>query len=120
MKQDEPAEEKKAGLLFWIPMIWNGFTLLVGLIVGATFIWGSRQPVDAQVSLPGVILTSFTIFDFLMIISPLTLVAMVLLSVFNVMKGGSKTRRFLPLTLSALTQGALTAIFLTSITQPAV
>ena len=100
-------------------MIWNGLTLLVMLIVGLTFLWGSRQAVDAQVSLPNIILTFFTIFDLLLIISPLTLVAMILISIFNVMRGNDKLHRFLPLAFSAVVQGALTALLLTSITQPA-
>ena len=44
---------------------------------------------------------------------------MILLSVFNVLRENDKLHRFLPLTLSAIVQGALTALFLTSITQPA-
>ena len=106
-------------LLYWIPMIWNGLTLAVMLIVGLTFLWGSQQPVDAQVSLPKVILSFFTLFDLLLIISPLTLVVMILLSIFNVMRENDNLHRFLPLTLRAIVQGALTALFLTSITQPA-
>ena len=105
--------------LFWIPTIWNGLSLLVGLVVGLTFLWGSQQAVDAQVSLPKIILSFFTLFDLLLIISPLTLVAMILISVFNVMRENDKLHRFLPLILSAIVQGVLTALFLTSITQPA-
>ncbi len=117
-------KETKKGLnkprpLYWIPMIWNGLTALVGLVVGVTFLWGSQQPVGAQVSLPDIILLFFTLFDLLLIISPLTLMAMILISVFNVMKESDKMHRFLPLTLSAIVQGAMTALFLTSITQPA-
>lgn len=106
-------------LLFWIPMVWNGATVLVALVVGLTFLWGSQQPADAQVSLPNIILTFFTMFDLLLIISPLTLVGMILISIFNVMRESDKLHRFLPLTVSAIVQGALTALFLTSITQPA-
>lgn len=115
------AKKEKQNLrpLFWIPTIWNGLTLLVGLVVGMTFMWGSRQAVDAQVDLPAVILFFFTLFDLLLIISPLTLVAMILVSIFNVMRENDKLHRFLPLTLSAIVQGALTALLLTSITQPA-
>ena len=105
--------------LYWIPMIWNGLTLLVALVVGMTFLWGSQQAVDAQVDLPGIILFFFTVFDLLLIISPLTLVVMIMISIFNVMRESDKMHRFLPLTLSAIVQGALTALFLTSITQPA-
>ena len=105
--------------LYWIPMIWNGLTLLVALVVGMTFLWGSQQAVDAQVSLPKIILSFFTLFDLLLIISPLTLVVMILLSIFNVMRENDNLHRFLPLTLSAIVQGVLTALFLTSITQPA-
>lgn len=116
---DSKKYREKPQLLYWIPMIWNGLTLLVMLIVGLTFLWGSRQAVDAQVSLPNIILTFFTIFDLLLIISPLTLVAMILISIFNVMRGNDKLHRFLPLAFSAVVQGALTALLLTSITQPA-
>ena len=116
---DSKKYREKSQLLYWIPMIWNGLTLLVMLIVGLTFLWGSRQAVDAQVSLPNIILTFFTIFDLLLIISPLTLVAMILISIFNVMRGNDKLHRFLPLAFSAVVQGALTALLLTSITQPA-
>ncbi len=116
---DSKKYSEKPQLLYWIPMIWNGLTLLVMLIVGLTFLWGSRQAVDAQVSLPNIILTFFTIFDLLLIISPLTLVALILISIFNVMRGNDKLHRFLPLAFSAVVQGALTALLLTSITQPA-
>ena len=112
------SSDRKFRPLFWIPVIWNGFTLLVGLIVGLTFLWGSFQPADAQVALPDILLSCFTLFDFLLIISPVTIIVMVLLSVFNVIRESSKMRRFLPLTLSAVTQGAMTALFLTSITRP--
>ena len=105
--------------LFWIPMIWNGLSLLVSLVVGLTFLWGSQQAVDAQVDLPAIILFFFTLFDLLLIISPLTLVVMILISIFNVMRENDKLHRFLPLTFSAIMQGVLTALFLTSITQPA-
>ena len=116
---DSKKYSEKPQLLYWIPMIWNGLTLAVMLIVGLTFLWGSRQAVDAQVSLPNIILFFFTVFDLLLIISPLTLVVMILLSIFNVMRENDKLHRFLPLALSAVIQGALTALFLTSITQPA-
>ena len=118
-ENDSKKYREKPQLLYWIPMIWNGLTLLVMLIVGLTFLCGSRQAVDAQVLLPNIILTFFTIFDLLLIISPLTLVAMILISIFNVMRGNDKLHRFLPLAFSAVVQGALTALLLTSITQPA-
>ena len=44
---------------------------------------------------------------------------MILISIFNVMRGNDKLHRFLPLAFSAVVQGALTALLLTSITQPA-
>ena len=113
-------------LIVSLQSVWNdsGFEGLTSgnvimLIVGLTFLWGSRQAVDAQVSLPNIILFFFTLFDLLLIISPLTLVVMILLSIFNVMRENDKLHRFLPLALSAVIQGALTALFLTSITQPA-
>ncbi len=99
-------------------MIWNGLTLLVFLIVGVTFFIGSRQPSGSAADLPDFIMFIFALFDFLMIISPLTLAAMVLISVFNVMQSGSKMRRFLPLVFSTILQGALSALLLTSITRP--
>ena len=119
MSDKGKSREKKLRPLFWIPVIWNGLTLVIALVVGLTFLWGSRQPVDAQVSLPKIILSCFTIFDLLMMISPLTLIAMVLISVFNVIRENDKMHRFLPLTLSAIVQGALSALFLISMTQPA-
>ncbi len=118
MNQDEVKGFNWKCLFFWIPMIWNGLTLLVFLVVGLTFLWGSQISADTQVNLPGVLLFFFTLFDLLMIISPLTLIVTVLLSVFNVLQTGTKLQRFLPLTLSAILQGALTALFLTSIMQP--
>ena len=122
MNETEKYAKKFSGrprLLYWIPMIWNGLTLAVMMIVGLTFFWGSRQAVDAQVSLPNIILFFFTLFDLLLIISPLTLVVMILISIFNVMRENDKLHRFMPLAFSAVIQGALTALFLTSITQPA-
>ena len=111
-------EIKERPLLFWIPMIWNGLTLLVFLVVGVTFFVGSRLPDGAGSNLPDAIMFFFVLFDFLLVISPLTLVVMVLISVFNVMQSGSNLRRFLPLVFSGILQGALTALFVTSITQP--
>ena len=113
-------KERRPGRpLFWIPMIWNGLTVLVFLVVGLTFLWGSQQSPDAQPALPDFILFFFTMFDLLMIASPLTLIAMILLSIFNVMRESSKLHRFLPLTVSAIVQGALTFLLLSAITQPA-
>ena len=109
---------KERPLLFWIPMVWNGLTLIVFLVVGVTFFVGSRLPADAGAELPDAIMFFFALFDLLMIISPLALVVTVLISVFNVMQSGSKMRRFLPLVFSGVIQGALSALFLTSITQP--
>ena len=100
-------------------MIWNGFTLLIFLIVGITFFIGSRQPSDASSQLPGIIVNIFGIFDILLVISPLTLIITVLMSVFNVLRSGTRMQRFLPLTLSVILQGALTALLLSTITQPA-
>ncbi len=110
--------DKKYGPLFWIPVIWNGITLLVTLVVGITFLLGSMQPSDAQVDLPDIILVFFTIFDVLLMISPLMLVVMVLISIVNVIRGRSKMERFFPLTFSTIMQGLLSALLLTSITQP--
>ena len=113
--------EKKTGkgLFFWIPVIWNGVSLFVTLVVGITFLIGSRLPSTAEPDLPEIIKVFFTLFDLLLIISPLMLVVMVVLSLFSVMRGSSKTERFLPLVFSGLLQGALSALFLASITQPA-
>lgn len=107
------------GPLFWIPVIWNSISLVVAVVVGITFILGTLQPADSQVDLPGIILVFFTIFDVLLMISPLSLVVMVLLSVVNVIRARSKTERFLPLTFSTIMQGLLSALLLTSITRPA-
>ncbi len=105
-------------LLFWIPMVWNGLSLLVALVVGFTFLLASVRPAGAQPDVPDIIMFFFALFDFLLVISPLTLAVTVLISVFNVMQSGSKMRRFLPLTFSTILQGILTALLLTSITQP--
>ena len=110
--------DKRYGPLFWIPVIYNGITLLVSIVVGITFLVGSMHPSDAQIDLPGIILVFFTIFDVLLMISPLMLVVMVLISIFSVMRGRTKTERFLPLTFSTIMQGLLSALLLTSITQP--
>ena len=111
-------QKQNYGLCFWIPVIWNALTLLVFLVVGITFFLGSRLPSTAQVDLPEIILTFFTIFDFLILISPVTLIVMVMVSIFSVIRGRTGTERFLPLTLSTILQGALSALLITSITQP--
>ena len=100
-------------------MIWNGFSFLVFLVVGITFLIGSRMPSDAEVTLPGIILVFFTIFDILLMISPLMLVVLVIVSIFNLMRENTKMRRFLPLTATTIIQGAMSALLLVSITQPA-
>ena len=105
--------------LFWIPTLWNGFCLVVSLVVGVTFMIGSRMPAETEVALPGIILTFFTIFDVLLMISPLMLVVMVIVSIFNLMRENTMMRRFLPLIATAIIQGALSALLLVSITQPA-
>ena len=99
-------------------MIWNSFCLFVTLVVGITFLIGSQLPATATVDLPPIILFFFTLFDLLLMISPLTLIVMVLISVFNVMKARSKAERFVPLVFSTIMQGLLTALFIVSITQP--
>lgn len=105
--------------LYWIPMIYNGFCLLTALVVGITFLIGSQMPVTAEVDLPGIILVFFTIFDLILMISPLMLVVMVIISIFNLMKENSRSRRFLPLVFTTIMQGLLSALFVTTITQPA-
>ena len=111
-------DNSRPGPLFWIPVILNGLTLFISLVVGITFLIGSQMPATAEVHLPDIILYFFTLFDLLLMISPLTLIVMVLLSVFNVMKANSKFQRFFPLTFSTIMQGMLTALLLSSITQP--
>ena len=110
---------KKVNLLFLIPMVWNGFCLFVSLIVGITFLIGSQLPISDTPELPGIILFFFAIFDLLLMVSPLMLVVMVLISIFNLMKETSNARRWGPLIFSTIMQGLLTALFVTSITQPA-
>lgn len=110
---------KKNHILFWIPMIYNGFCLLISLIVGITFLIGSQMPVTAEVQLPDIIVVCFTIFDVLMMISPLMLVVMVVISIFNLIRENTKTRRFLPLVFSTIMQGLLSAFCLSALTQPA-
>ena len=100
-------------------MIYNGFCLLISLIVGITFLIGSQMPVTAEVQLPDIIVVCFTIFDILMMISPLMLVVMVVISIFNLIRENTKTRRFLPLVFSTIMQGLLSAFCLSALTQPA-
>ena len=109
---------KNNHILFWIPMIYNGFCLLISLIVGITFLIGSQMPVTAEVQLPDIIVVCFTIFDVLMMISPVMLVAMVIISIFNLIRESSKARRFLPLVFSTIMQGLLSAFCVTALTQP--
>lgn len=104
--------------LFWIPIIYNGFTLIVTLVVGVTFLIGSQTSSSAEVNLPGIILGFFTAFDLLLMVSPLMLVVMVLISIFNLMKENTKFRRFMPLVMSTILQGLLSALFVSTITQP--
>ena len=118
--EPKPTEKKyHPGALFWIPMIWNGFCLLVFIVVGLTFLWGSRQPVDAPIDPPSIIIYFFALFDMLMIISPLSVIVLSIISIFNVTRARSKTERFLPLICTVLIQGSLAALFLASLTQPA-
>ena len=100
-------------------MIYNGFCLLISFIVGITFLIGSQMPVTAEVQLPDIIVVCFTIFDVLMMISPLMLVVMVVISIFNLIRENTKTRRFLPLVFSTIMQGLLSAFCLSALTQPA-
>lgn len=104
--------------LFVIPMVWNGFCLFVSLVVGITFLIASQMPVGTTPELPGIILFFFTLFDLLLMISPLMLVVMVLISIFNLMRETSNFRRWAPLIFSAIMQGLLSALFVASITQP--
>lgn len=105
---------------YWIPMIYNGFCLLVALVVGITFLIGSQMPADAEINLHPIILGFFTTFDILLMISPLMLVVMVIISIINLMRENTKSRRFIPLVFTTIMQGLLSALFLTTITQPAV
>ena len=82
-------------------MIYNGFCLLIALVVGITFLIGSQMPVTAEVQLPDIIVICFTIFDLIMMISPLT-----------------KTRRFLPLAFTTIMQGLLSALCVSALTRP--
>lgn len=109
---------KNNHILFWIPMIYNGFCLLISLIVGITFLIGSQMPVTAEVQLPDVIVICFTIFDVLMMISPVMLVVMVIISIFNLIRENTKTKRFLPLIFTTIMQGLLSAFCVTALTQP--
>lgn len=100
-------------------MVYNGVCLFVSLVVGITFLIGSQMPAAASPDLPGIILFFFTIFDLLLMVSPLMLVVMVIISIFNLMRESTNARRWGPLIFSTIMQGLLTALFVTSITQPA-
>ena len=99
-------------------MVYNGICIFVGLVVGITFLIGSQMPTTASPQLPGIILFFFTIFDLLLMVSPPMLVTMVILSIFNLMRENTGFTRWAPLIVSTITQGLLTALFVTSITQP--
>ena len=99
-------------------MVYNGICIFVGLVVGITFLIGSQMPATASPQLPGIILFFFTIFDLLLMVSPLMLVTMVILSIFNLMRENTGFTRWASLIVSTITQGLLTALFVTSITQP--
>ena len=99
-------------------MIYNGFCLLISLVVGITFLIGSQMPVTAEVQLPDIIIICFSIFDLLMMISPLMLVVMVIISIFNLIRENSKTRRFLPLVFTTIMQGLLSALCVSALTRP--
>ena len=99
-------------------MIYNGFCLFVSAIVGITFLIGSRMPATASPELPGIILIFFSIFDLLLMVSPLMLVVMVIISIFNLMRENTNFRRWMPLIISTIMQGLLSALLVTSITQP--
>ena len=99
-------------------MIWNGLSLIVTLVVGFTFLWGSRQPATADIQPSDITLFFFTLFDILLLISPVMLVVMVILSIFNLMRENTTARRFGPLVFSTILQGLLSAFLLTSLTRP--
>ena len=99
-------------------MIYNGFSLFVSIVVGITFLIGSQIPATASPELPGIILLFFSIFDLLLMVSPLMLVVMVILSIFNLMRENTNFRRWTPLVISTIMQGLLSALLVTSITQP--
>lgn len=109
---------KNHHILFWIPIIYNGFCLLIALVVGITFLIGSQMPVTAEVQLPDIIVICFTIFDLIMMISPLMLVVMVVVCIFNLIRENTKTRRFLPLAFTTIMQGLLSALCVSALTRP--
>lgn len=99
-------------------MIYNGICLLIALVVGITFLIGSQIPVTAEVQLPDIIVICFTIFDLIMMISPLMLVVMVVVCIFNLIRENTKTRRFLPLAFTTIMQGLLSALCVSALTRP--
>ena len=99
-------------------MIYNGFCLLIALVVGITFLMGSQMPVTAEVQLPDIIVICFTIFDLIMMISTLMLVVMVVVCIFNLIRENTKTRRFLPLAFTTIMQGLLSALCVSALTRP--
>ena len=109
---------KKNHILYYITMGYNGFCLLVSLVVGITFLIGSQMPVSDTPQLPGIILGFFTIFDLLLMVSPLMLVVMVVVSIFNLMRETTGFRRWVPLIFSAIMQGLRSVLFLASLPQP--
>ena len=76
------------------------------------------MPVTAEVQLPDIIVICFTIFDLIMMISPLMLVVMVVVCIFNLIRENTKTRRFLPLAFTTIMQGLLSALCVSALTRP--
>ena len=108
-------ENRRRRPLYMIPMIVNGICLVVFLIVGIIFLWGSTRTPDAQVNVPRILVVVFAVFDILMVMSPIFMVVLLILSIMNIFTEGTKAQRFTPLVFTVIMQGALVSLLLSTI-----
>ena len=108
-------EPQRRRPLYLIPMIVNGICLVIFLIVGIVFLWGSTRTPDTQVNVPGILVAVFAVFDIMMVISPILMVILLILSIMNIFSGGTRLQRFTPLIFTVIMQGALTSLLLSTI-----
>ena len=116
---EKTIEKKKFNALFWIPVIYNSFCVFISLVVGIAFFNARRLPAGApEPELSEFVLGCFAFFDFIMLISPVMLFLLAIVCIFNLIRETTNFRRFFPLIFSTITQGLLSALFLTTITRP--
>ena len=116
---EKTIEKKKLNVLFWIPVVYNSFCLVISLVVGIAFLNARRLPAGApEPELSEFVLGCFAFFDFIMLISPVMLFVLAIVCIFNLIRETTNFRRFFPLVFSCIMQGVLSALFLTTLTRP--